>query len=57
MLQSVWEIITDQYTVRIIELLRSNPSGNWVIQISVDKNLVPEYFKQYHILFYIFQGL
>ena len=40
-----------------LELLRWNPSGNWVIQISVDENLVPEYFKQYRTLLYIFQGL
>ena len=36
--------------------LRLNLSGIEEFQFSVDKNLVPENFRQYRILFYIFQG-
>ena len=40
------------------KILGWNPSGNWLILFFIqDKNLVPEYFKPYFILFYTFPGL
>ena len=40
------------------KILGWNPSGNCLILFFIqDKNLVPEYFKPYFILFYTFQGL
>ena len=40
-----------------IRKLSSAVYKNKIILFSVDKNLEPEYFKLYRILFYTFQGL
>ena len=55
----VWAFL---YFLYCILLLRQDPPGNWVkinvnFQCTDKINLVPEYFKPYHILFYTFQGL
>ena len=53
----LWTAIAWQYVSYFNKRKRRNPPGNWVILILSGQKSCKEYFKEYYMLFYIFQGL